>query len=351
MLIVPGPIQRTGGYIYDCRMADGLRALGWDVETLELSGSFPFPDTSARARAMHVFNTLPDRAVALVDGLALGAIPEVAERHAQRLRIIALVHLPLSADVTREAATAQQLAILESRALASATLVVVTSDSTVSMLDRYHLPRNRIVVIEPGTDRPTRDAPKRGGVGTSGRVIELLCVATINSGKGHETLLQSLAPIREPWHLTCAGSLTRDPATVTRVRGAIETLKLSDRVSLVGELDSRDLDQAYEHADVFVLATLQETYGMAVAEALGHGLPVVSTNTGAIGRLVGNRAGLIVEPDDIHGLSVALSTIIRDESLRHALADGARTAAQQLPTWDDAAARLSGVVTRLLNHG
>ena len=57
--------------------------------------------------------------------------------------------------------------------------------------------------------------------------------------------------------------------------------------------------QRYDRTDVFVLATLRETYGMAVAEALAHGLPVVSTSTGAIPALVGTDAGLLVAPGDV----------------------------------------------------
>lgn len=355
-LIVPGPIERTGGYIYDCRMAEGLRALGWAVEIIELRGAFPFPDAAARDRAMHVFDTLPDGAIALVDGLALGAIPDVAERHQRRIRIVALIHLPLSADLTRDAATAHQLARLERRALATAAVVVVTSNATVPMLAGYDLLPDRIAVIEPGTDRALpqsvgRPSSNRRLAATDRRPTECLCVATVNSGKGHELLLQALSTIREPWHLTCAGNLTRDPATVARVRHTIETLMLTDRVSLVGELAPADLDAAYERADVFVLATRQETYGMAVAEALAHGLPVVSTNTGAISRLVGDRAGLIVEPCDVNALSTALARIISDESLRRSLANHARAAAERLPTWADAAAQLSAALRRVAERG
>ena len=94
------------------------------------------------------------------------------------------------------------------------------------------------------------------------------------------------------WHLTCAGSLTRHPPTVARIRAIIQERQLEEHVSLVGELDAEQIEERYDRADVFVLATLRETYGMAVAEALAHGLPVVSTSTGAIPVLVGTEAGL-----------------------------------------------------------
>ena len=96
--------------------------------------------------------------------------------------------------------------------------------------------------------------------------------------------------------LTCAGSLNRHPPTVARIRALIRDRELDDHVSLVGELSAGELEQCYDRTDVFVLATLRETYGMAVAEALAHGLPVVSTSTGAIPALIGTDAGLLCRP-------------------------------------------------------
>ena len=116
------------------------------------------------------------------------------------------------------------------------------------------------------------------------------------------------------WLLTCAGSLDRDPSTVERLRSRLRTGGLDDRVSLAGELDAGELEACYNRADVFVLATLHETYCMAVAEALAHGLPIVSTTTGAIPQLVGaggngeSPAGLLAPPGDVGAMTAALAT-------------------------------------------
>ena len=102
-------------------------------------------------------------------------------------------------------------------------------------------------------------------------------------------------------------------------------------MSLVGELDASALEDFYDRSDLFVLATLRETYGMAVAEALAHGLPVVSTRTGAIPDLVGSDAGLLVPPGDVQALTDALSRVIGDADLRARLAAGARDVRPTLP--------------------
>jgi glycosyltransferase involved in cell wall biosynthesis len=135
------------------------------------------------------------------------------------------------------------------------------------------------------------------------------------------------------------------------VRAIIRTLGLGDRVSLVGELDAARLSDCYDGADLFVLATLQETYGMAVAEALAHGLPVVSTATGAIPALVGEDAGLLVAPGDTEALVAALARIIGDADFRARLAEGAKRVRDRLPGWEYASGQMSMALARLDTHG
>jgi glycosyltransferase involved in cell wall biosynthesis len=241
------------------------------------------------------------------------------------------MHLPLAADIGIDEAMAAQFAMAERRALGAASLVIVTGRATLPMIAGYDVPSIRVVVIEPGTE----PAPLATGSGTTR--VELLSVGTLNPGKGYEELLNALTAVASrDWHLSCAGSLTRHPATVARVRALVHERQFEEHVSLLGELDAGQIEEHYASADVFVLATFRETYGMAVAEALAHGLPVVSTWTGAIPALVGAEAGLLVSPGDVQGLSTALSRVIGDADFRASLAEGARRVRPSLPTWDQA---------------
>lgn len=330
--VVPGNIDaRTGGYIYDRRIVDGLRARGWSIDVLSLDETFPRPTASALAHADEVFASIAERMVVVVDSLALGVIPEIVEQHRTRLRIVALMHLPLAADVGIHEETAAQFAMSERRALDAAALVIVTGRATLPLMAGYDVPPTRVVVVEPGTD------PAPLAQGSAKETVELLAVGTLNPGKGYEELLNALAAVSSrDWHLTCAGSLTRHPPTVMRIRTIVEERDLEDHVSLVGELDADQMEAHYARADVFVLATFRETYGMAVAEALAHGLPVVSTSTGAIPALVGTDAGVIVSPGDEQGLTSALSRVISDAQFRARLAEGAARVRPSLPPWDQA---------------
>jgi glycosyltransferase involved in cell wall biosynthesis len=344
VLLAPGPIEtRTGGYGYDRRIAEGLRDAGWDVRVEELDPSFPQPTPTARENAARALAAIPDGTAVLIDGLALGAMPVEAERERARLRLVALVHHPLARETGLAPDIAAALENSERRALAAVRRVVVTSSATARTLGEYGVGPERIAVIEPGTER----APLARGSGGPG--VELLSVATVSARKGHDILIRALSGLRDlPWRLTCAGSLDRDPGAVSRLREEIRARQLEARVQLVGELGGDRLAAAYDRADVFVLATRYEGYGMAVAEAIAYGLPVVATATGGIAEVVntaGAGAGIIVPPGDEEALAAALARIVGSGALRQELARHARAARERLAGWDHASRRMAEVVS------
>jgi glycosyltransferase involved in cell wall biosynthesis len=346
VLVVPGRLAtRTGGYLYEQRMVDGLRGSGWAVDVLELDPSFPLPTPAALDHAAHVVADMPDGTTMLVDGLAFGAMPAVLAHAAARLSIVGLIHLPLAAAVGLDAAAVLRFELSERRSLEAARLIIVTGHATLPLLGRHGLHHARIVVVEPGT------APAPLAHGSRDGRVQVLSVATLAPGKGHETLLEALASMPDGnWRLTCAGSLTRHPETAAAVRAAVRRLRLDDRVSLVGDLDALALAACYDGADVFALATERETYGMAVAEGLARGLPVVSTETGAIPDLVGDDAGLLVPPGDAAAFARALALVVGDSDLRTRLAAGARRARASLPDWEHATAKMADALSSLDAH-
>jgi glycosyltransferase involved in cell wall biosynthesis len=323
-------------------MIAGLRARGWPVEVQAVDGRFPHPTPAALADVARALGAIGDQGTVLIDGLAFGAMPDEVEREARRLRIVAIIHLPLAAEIGLSRDVAARLDGSERRAIAAASSIIVTGKATAEVLTRSGVAPNLIAIVEPGTDR----APVARG--SRGEVVHLLCAATLNPGKGHDILFRALAAVgRDNWRLTCAGSRDRHPQTVLRLRATLRELGLEDRVSLVGDLDAAALAACYDAADVFVLATLQETYGMAVAEALARGLPVISTSTGAIPELVGHDAGLIVPVGDSEALAAALSQVLDDPHLRARLTEGARRVRDGLPTWEDAVGKMAEALERL----
>jgi len=335
--LLPGPPDSlSGGYAYDRRIVAGLRAAGWGVNLQVLPAGFPRPDAADLAQAEAQVAALPDGTQAIADGLAFGAMPDIAQRHAARLRWVALVHHPLALETGLDDAQRDRLFHSERQALAAARMVIVTSAATARALAAYDVPAGRIHVVEPGTDAAALRARPRGPE------LTLLCVATLTPRKGHAVLVEALAGLQDrPWTLHCVGSASRDPATAQALHTLLAARGLQARVQLHGEVDAATLEGLYAQADAFVLPSFHEGYGMALAEALAHGLPVLSTTAGAIPDTVPAEAGVLLPPGDAAALRQALARLMDDAPWRAALAAGARAARLRLPTWAQAVARFA----------
>ena len=232
-----------------------------------------------------------------------------------------------------------ELYALERRALAAVRRVIVTSQATANALAAYDVGPARLRVARPGSD------PRPLAKGSGGSEVSLLCVATLTARKGHVLLLEALADLKDrPWRLTCVGGADHEPATAARIEATIRELGLEDRVNLIGAVPPPALSAHYDAADLFVLASEHEGYGMALAEALAHGLPIVSTTAGAIPETVPAEAALLVPPDDPDALRDALRQGLDDPTLRARLAAGARAARARLPTWSQAVAQFANAL-------
>ena len=342
-LLVPGALEtRTGGYEYDRRIAAGLRDLGWQVDVVSLDSSYPEPTAAARTATAAALAELPAGALAMIDGLAFGAMPDEAAREGGRLRLVALVHHPLARETGIAAERATALEASERRALAFARHVIVTGRATATALRPYGVSADRIAVVEPGTDA----APLSRGSG--GSFVELIAVGSLVPRKGFEILVEALALIPDrPWRLTCAGSLERAPATALRVQRMVNERGLNNRVAFSGELGAAELAALYERADLFVLPTFYEGYGMVVAEALARGLPVISTPAGGIPDLVTNDSGILVPVADPRALADAVARVIDDASVLQRLRQGAALRRTTLPSWEQRARQMDAVLRGL----
>jgi glycosyltransferase involved in cell wall biosynthesis len=342
---IDDPERPSGGNVYDRRLCDGLTGIGWSVKEHAVGGSWPTPAPADRAVLCEVTAGIPDGAVVLVDGLVASTAPEVLVPEARRLRLVVLVHMPLGAgEPGGEPALERDR---EGSVLAAAVAVVATSAwSRRLLLDRHGLPPDRVHVAEPGVD------PADIALGTPGGG-ELLCVAAVTPHKGHEVLLAALAMIRHlPWQCTWVGSLDRDRGFVERLRCQARALGISDRVRTTGPLTGAALETAYARADVLVLASRGETYGMVVTEALARGLPVVASAVGglpeALGRgLEGSRPGLLVPPDAPATLAEALRAWLGDSDLRRRLRHAAEQRRATLPGWSSTADQISRVIAEV----
>ncbi len=335
LFAVPGDLSLpTGGYEYARRVLGALP----DLEYLALPGEFPDPGDADLAAATTALAAVPTDAVLLVDGLALGAMP-LACLERVRAPLVGLVHHPLFLESGLSDARRSALWTSEQAALAHAAHVITTSGSTAETVsEAFAVPSERVSIAEPGTDSAAR------AVG-SGVPPLLLAVGSVVPRKGFDLLVEALGGLVElDWTLVIAGALDRDRAAVAAVRAAVATHRLAGRVTLAGAVDRASLDRLYAAADLFVISSLYEGYGMAAAEALARGLPMVASTGGALATTVPDGAALRFPPGDVTAMRAALALILRDPVRRAALAAASWAAGRGLPRWSDTGRRITAVL-------
>jgi glycosyltransferase involved in cell wall biosynthesis len=341
--VVPGDLATpTGGYAYDRRIIAELTAIGWRAQVLDIGDSFPRPTAAARADAQRRLAALPKTQPIVIDGLAFGVLAKEAQALAQEWRLVALVHHPLALETGLSADESAALRATERAALACAHHVIATSASTARLLRAdYGVAIERLSIVQPGTDRVV-PRPR-----TPGAVVDLLAVGSVVPRKGYDLLVAALARIAAPpWRLIIAGDRERSAETVRQLDAEIARLGLAGRITFAGAVAPERLLQLYAGADLFVLASRFEGYGMAYAEAIAHGVPVVGTRAGAIPDTVPAGAGVLVSPDDVDALAAVLRRLIEIPAERECLAAGARAAAAMFPSWQQSA----GLFARVLEQ-
>ena len=280
----------------------------------------------------------------ILDGLAVGALPNVVARHADRLDLTALLHHPLGDEQGLSSDEQQHLHRSELTGLGCVARIIVTSRFTARRLtalaEQYAVPLTApISVVEPGVAHaPISPAPREG------EPLRLLCVATLTPRKGQDVLVKALAGLTHlPWQCDCYGA-ERDAEFSASVRQRVEEHHLGERIALHGECDAATLEAAYHQAHALVLPSWYEGYGMVVTEALAHGLPVITTTGGALRDTLPEGAGLSVAPGDVPALQAALEQFCRDQTLRTALRAGAAVARGELNDWQGAGAQFASAL-------
>jgi glycosyltransferase involved in cell wall biosynthesis len=344
-VVLPGgiddPAAPSGGNTYDRRVLTGLAATR-DVHEIAVAAAWPHPAEPARAVLAEALAQLPEGATVLLDGLVACAVPELLEPLRDRLRLVVLVHLPLGDEVGASA----ELTELEGRTVRVAAAVVATSEGAARRLEFLHgLPAGSVHVAPPGVDTAPLADPDPGRDDSGDR---LLCVAAVTPRKAQDVLVEALLTLADlPWTCTLVGALDRAPEFTTRVRELAEPVR--DRVEFAGTRTGEALAGTYHHADLLVLPSLAETYGMVVTEALARGVPVLGTRVAGVPEALGaapdgRLPGALAPPGDPQALAAALRRWLTDPALRADWRAAARARREHLRGWDETTRLLSEVL-------
>lgn len=342
---IPGNIDtRTGGYIYERRMLETLNAIGQPTRHLQLLPSWPDPTEAAAQDLSAKLAELPDNMPLILDGLVFGAM-DTALLAQETRPIIAMLHHPLGLEAGLAPERAQALLELERANLRHAAHVVVPSPHTKEILSRdFGVASERISIALPGFDRPNSPAAS-----DKANPPLVLSVGILCQRKGHDVLLDALGKIRElEWQAAIVG-MTHDHDVYHALLRQRSDLGLEERVRFTGELSQEALEDLYQKASIFALATRYEGYGMVLSEAQIHGLPILSCAVGAVPQTVDTRSAILTPPDAPDAFADSLGELLLNHDLRNKLAEGSTKAGAQLPRWEDAAHVMQNVL-HMVSH-
>lgn len=333
---IDDPLRVSGGNVYDRHVRDGLRNIGWQVKMVMVSeGSEP--------QLMEALSEMREDALVIIDGLIAVAEPWALTAHSTRLRIIVLAHMvaSLASGSSAHGTTLADLAVREKAALHSANRVVATSEWTRSQLiSRSLVHPGNVVTAHPGTDpAPVTSASRAGS--------RLLCVGVVAPHKGQDVLVRALTRLSGAgaWTCTFVGSLLAAPNFVADVKRTVQSEQLETRMSFAGPLAPRAVDEAYGRADLVVVPSRTESFGMVVAEALARGIPVVASRVGGIPEaLSSGEAGILVPADDPAALESVLYKWWSDLTLRDDLKMAAVKARSTVRTWNSTISIIDSVL-------
>lgn len=335
---IPGDIDTvTGGYGYARKVITGLPEFGVTAHHIALPGSFPMPSDADLALTRRLLEQLHPSTPVLFDGLAYGALPPGFTNDLAS-PIIALVHHPLGFETGLAPARERQLLASERAALRHAKAVVVSSPLTARVLgDTFDVEAERVTIAVPGT------APATRSIGT-GTPFQMLAVGSLIPRKGYAVLIEALAHLDGDWHATIVGSPDHDLDEANRVREAVMASGRRGQITLAGQLPGADLARLYARADLFVMPSLYEGYGMVLAEALARGLAIVCTTGGAAAETVPDGAAIKVPPGDAAVLGAAIEALMRDPARRGEIAASSWAAGRDLPQWPETVRRIADVI-------
>lgn len=320
LLVPAGFTERpSGGNVYDRQVRAGLVGLGHDVVTHEVT-----PESAP---------VVPDGEPVLVDSLVASWWP--AALLVSSARVVPLVHMAFENPGEREL-------------LAACPAVVTTSGwSRRWLVEHYGLDPARVQVATPGVDI----ADPAPGTESGG---ELLCVAAVQPAKGQDVLVDALAMLTDlDWRCTLVGSLDVAPDLVDELHKTAADTGIADRLVLTGALPHDGVRAAYARADLLVLPSRGETYGMVVTEALAHGLPVVASAVGGVPEALGHGddgtvPGLLVRPGEPEALAGALRLWLEDQHRRQRLRRSAGRRRLTLSSWSRTAAQVAAALESAL---
>jgi glycosyltransferase involved in cell wall biosynthesis len=331
--LCPGDINSlTGSHIFTKRFAEGLKKNGHQITIHQLSNDFPFPSDKSLQTVQTILSLIPESDTIIFDNLISSSISALLKECAHRNHLICLFHLPLSIYPGFSVYQREMLAFSESESLGFIHHILAVGPFVEKFLLQQGIDKKKIILTFPGVE----DCPQKKIY--QPKPYRLLSVANLIRSKGHVTLVKALSALNNiNWILDCYGDLDLDRQYLADLQALIRRNNLQNKIFIHGTISGKALSDAYLSADLFIHPSEFETYGIALTEALAHGIPVIASTGGGTLSTVPASMGKFFKPDDVYGLETILEVVFENTEIYKKLCNEASRYKSQAITWQKSA--------------
>jgi len=234
-------------------------------------------------------------------------------------------------------------------------IVIANSQTTAKELEYMGIKRSKIQVIYPGTDLKQvllSDNNENYKNKKNSEKIKLLSVVNYEPRKGIHFLLEALALLKKnnlnikKWVCEIVGNPDTNPLYTQHLKNMIINLNLKGQVELLGWKSREEVKDLFKNSDIFVFPSINEGFGMVLAEAMGYGLPIVAFRAGPIPELIDDgKNGILVEVKNVQKFAQAIERLINDDNTRKVMGEESKKRASQfLIPWERVGERFLEII-------
>jgi glycosyltransferase involved in cell wall biosynthesis len=337
----------TGGYLYNQKVVNHLKNKGILIEVIGLKQKSYFLNVIWN---FWLYFNCKIFDLIMEDELVHPAVFLFNRLVHKKVKVVALVHLlqwlvqkPPFLPLTKT---------MEKQMLKYSHLIVANSNYTAEKITQMGLRRDKVKVVYPGYDLAWLNNQDKIKDSLRGEKINLLFVANCLPHKGLHFLIPALHLAKnKSFVLDIVGDYSIKVAYVKKIKRDVKKYGLEEQVFWRGKVSREEIGQYYSRADIFVLPSLKEAFGLVLLEAMAFGLPVVASEVGGIPEVVEHqKTGLLVPPKDIVALSQAITILIEDENLRRQYGRKGKKKLASFLTWEEVGENFYRLVKVLLSN-
>ncbi len=333
-LIIYDDIEKgSGGYFYDRKLMEHLRDSGDRVETIEITQKDPRLQNIEHNFSEELRKNIEDKELDILveDELCFLSLFQLNKKLNTDIEIISVIH-HLSYLAERDSEREEMYKYFEQKYLGTVDGFIFNSEASRKAVKEL-VGNSSGVVANPGKDH--FELPESIEKDFTSGELNAVFIGNFCPHKCVDVIIRAIEGI-EDVQLTLIGDRYWNEKYGKKIDKLISSLKVENKVDMMGRIKREELLEELRKADVLVLPSLYEGFGISIIEALGFGIPVIATNRGGPLEMINNgNEGFLVPPEDEEALKDKLKKLRDEPSTLKEMSERAIERYRKLPTWHE----------------